>query len=93
LDAVLIGLKADIQPANRAVSTEDITALVHRFKIRRYFEVSAMENRNVHHAFENLATHLMLNRHQRLLEAEKKEKQQENAVTPEANGWNMCVIS
>eukprot|EP01122_Echinamoeba_exundans_P016386 TRINITY_DN8282_c0_g1_i1.p1 TRINITY_DN8282_c0_g1~~TRINITY_DN8282_c0_g1_i1.p1 ORF type:complete len:377 (-),score=50.88 TRINITY_DN8282_c0_g1_i1:971-2101(-) len=95
LDSVLVGLKAENE---RAVSPEDITACLRRFKLRRYFEVSSKENKNVGLMFENLATQLVLKFHQHRQQAEAQNEdgqegmnQQENADEPTSSSW--CSIS
>ena len=95
LDSVLVGLKAENE---RAVSPEDVTACLRRFKLRRYFEVSSKENKNVGLMFENLATQLVLKFHQHRQRAEAQNEdgpeevnQQENADEPTSSSW--CSIS
>jgi hypothetical protein len=100
MDTLLIGLKADTHPAARAVSTEDINALLRRFNIRSYFEVSSLENRNVREAFENLTTVLMLKHRHSAEDAKQNErgnvsdqKPQGNVSQPASKGLDMCLVS
>jgi hypothetical protein len=102
VDTVLIGLKADTHPAARAVSTEDINALLRRFNIRSYFEVRSLDNRNVRESFENLTTVLMLKHHRHSAEDAKQAQQGNvssdqkplgNVSQPTSDGWNKCLVS
>eukprot|EP00512_Aurantiochytrium_limacinum_P004059 CAMPEP_0171495444 /NCGR_PEP_ID=MMETSP0958-20121227/6149_1 /TAXON_ID=87120 /ORGANISM="Aurantiochytrium limacinum, Strain ATCCMYA-1381" /LENGTH=216 /DNA_ID=CAMNT_0012029435 /DNA_START=433 /DNA_END=1083 /DNA_ORIENTATION=+ len=58
ISKVLIGNKADVDPSERVVSTEEGQKLAQEFGIDNFFEASAKQDINVKQAFEAVAKHV-----------------------------------
>ncbi|GBG25154.1 Ras-related protein Rab-8A [Hondaea fermentalgiana] len=58
ISKVLIGNKADVDPSERVVSTEEGRKLAQEFGIDNFFEASAKQDINVKQAFEAVAKHV-----------------------------------